>query len=933
MLTKIATKIFGSRNGRLLKQYQKVVNVINKLEPTMQGKSEEQLQNCSAELKKRAHQGENLDKLLPEAFALCREVSKRVLHMRHFDVQLVGGIALHQGKVAEMKTGEGKTLVATLPVYLNALAGKGVHVVTVNDYLAARDANQLRPLYEFLGLSVGVNLAHMSLSEKQAAYQADVTYGTNNEYGFDYLRDNMVSSKEQRVQRGLSYALIDEVDSILIDEARTPLIISGPADDDVSLYQVMNGIPACLTAQETEEGEGDYWIDGKAKQVILSESGHEKIEHILSELGLLPEGSSLYSLNNLSLMHHLMAALRAHTLFFLDQHYVVQGGEIVIVDEFTGRLMKGRRWSEGLHQAIEAKEGVKINRENQTLASITYQNYFRLYDKLSGMTGTADTEAAELQNIYGLETVIIPANHKLQRTDYNDQIFKTTEEKYEAVIKEIKEKHAKNQPVLVGTASIESSELVSQLLHKAKIPHNVLNAKEHEKEAYVIAQAGKPGMVTVATNMAGRGTDIVLGGNINNELNTIAVDETLSDAEKATRTEELKEGWRKEHEVVLQAGGLHIIGTERHDSRRIDNQLRGRSGRQGDPGSSRFFLSFEDKLLKYFALDRAAGILNRLAPERGTPIEHKFLTRQIEGAQRKVEGRNFDIRKQILEYDDVANDQRKVIYMLRNTILDSNSLTPWVEEMRMEVIGQLVDDYIPPDSMQEEWNVDGLLTKLEEDFALIAPIKEWIEKNKHIDEKEIKNQVKEISEQVYQQKTSVLGKKQTTEIERHIMLMVLDKGWREHLALMDHLRQGIGLRGYGQKNPKQEYKREAFALFESLLATVKYDTVSYLLRFDSTPEEGQQENDYQEEEGRDLGLSSMQEEHSLPRASLVRPEPLMTPDQTHSDQDLAAYRMPSAEELADILKANEAGQIYIGRNEPCPCGRGLRFKDCHGKLS
>ncbi|MBF1287086.1 MAG: preprotein translocase subunit SecA, partial [Neisseria sp.] len=705
MLTNIAKKIFGSRNDRLLKQYRKSVAKINALEEQMKALSDADLQAKTAEFKQRLADGQTLDDILVEAFAVCREASRRVLGMRHFDVQLIGGMVLHNGKIAEMRTGEGKTLVATLAVYLNALSGKGVHVVTVNDYLASRDAGIMEPLYNFLGLSVGVIVADLQPFERQTAYGADITYGTNNEFGFDYLRDNMVTDQYDKVQRELNFAVVDEVDSILIDEARTPLIISGQADDNIQLYRVMDAVPAHLIRQETEEGEGDYWVDEKAHQVILSEAGHEHAEQILTQMGLLQENDSLYSAANISLMHHLMAALRAHTLFHKDQHYVIQDGEIVIVDEFTGRLMAGRRWSEGLHQAVEAKEGVEIKRENQTLASITFQNYFRLYSKLSGMTGTADTEAFEFQSIYNLETVIIPTNRPVQRKDFNDQIFRSAEEKFEAVVKDIAECHKNGQPVLVGTTSIENSELVSDLLRKAGLPHNVLNAKEHEREALIVAQAGKVGAITVATNMAGRGTDIVLGGNLKHQIEAIHADETLSEQQKQAQISALESGWQAEHDQVVAAGGLHIIGTERHESRRIDNQLRGRAGRQGDPGSSRFYLSFEDPLLRLFALDRAAAILNRLAPERGVAIEHGLLTRQIEGAQRKVEGRNFDMRKQVLEYDDVANDQRKVIYHQRNEILTSKDVSDLTREIRADVVSDLVDYHIPPDSMEEQWDI------------------------------------------------------------------------------------------------------------------------------------------------------------------------------------------------------------------------------------
>lgn len=899
MFTHLATKIFGSRNSRLLTQYNKLVKDINSLESDMQSKTDEELQALSLQLKENVAAGNvALNTILPNAFALCREASFRVLGMRHFDVQLMGGIALHQGKVVEMKTGEGKTLVATLAVYLNALSGKNVQVVTVNDYLVVRDASNLRPLYKFLGLTVGINLPQMSLEDKQQSYACDVIYGTNHEFGFDYLRDNMVSNKENRVQRGLSYAVIDEIDSILIDEARTPLIISGQANDNVDLYKVIDQVPAMLTLQESETGEGDYWVDGKTRQVILSESGHEKAEQILTELGLLQGGSSLYSLENISLMHNLMAALKAHTLFFINQHYVIQQGEIVIVDEFTGRLMSGRRWSEGLHQAVEAKEGLTINKENQTLASITYQNYFRLYDKLSGMTGTADTESAELQNIYNLETVIIPTNRTMIRQDYNDQIYKTTEEKYEAVVEEIFAKYEKNQPILVGTTSIESSELVSKLLKDKNIIHNILNAKEHAKEAYIIAQAGKPGMVTVSTNMAGRGTDIVLGGNISLAVKAIEEDENLSELDKQQKIGLLKTEWNQLHQQVIEAGGLHIVGTERHESRRIDNQLRGRSGRQGDPGSSRFFLSFEDNLLKYFALDRAAGLLNKLAPERGVPIEHKFLTRQIESAQRKIEGRNFDIRKQVLEYDDVANDQRKVIYMLRNTILDSDVLHNWTKEIRSEAISKVVDSYIPDTLMQEEWDIAGLENELKTAFDLEINITGWLQTNTQLDSKIINHKIIERVEEEYQKKRDEIGEEAMTDFERQIMLTVLDHNWREHLSTMDHLRQGIGLRGYGQKNPKQEYKKEAFVLFESLLDVINFTIARYLIatKINNQPDEAELQHDAESKSG-----------------------------------DITRSTESNGNTLSQTTDAK--GEVHIGRNDPCPCGNGQRFKDCHGKLN
>ena len=735
----------------------------------MKALSDADLQAKTAEFKQRLANGQTLDDILVEAFAVCREASRRVLGMRHFDVQLIGGMVLHDGKIAEMRTGEGKTLVATLAVYLNALSGKGVHVVTVNDYLASRDAGIMAPLYNFLGLTVGVIIADMQPFDRQNAYGSDITYGTNNEFGFDYLRDNMVTDQYDKVQRELNFAVVDEVDSILIDEARTPLIISGQADDNIQLYQIMNSLPAHLIRQETEEGEGDYWVDEKAHQVILSEAGHEHAEQILIQMGLLQENDSLYSAANIALMHHLMAALRAHTLFHKDQHYVIQDGEIVIVDEFTGRLMSGRRWSEGLHQAVEAKEGVEIKRENQTLASITFQNYFRLYTKLSGMTGTADTEAFEFQSIYNLETVIIPTNRPVQRKDFNDQIFRSAEEKFEAVVKDIEECHKRGQPVLVGTTSIENSELVSRLLQKAGLPHNVLNAKEHEREALIVAQAGKVGAITVATNMAGRGTDIVLGGNLKHQIEAIQSNENLSDEEKTAQIAALENGWQAEHDQVVAAGGLHIIGTERHESRRIDNQLRGRAGRQGDPGSSRFYLSFEDPLLRLFALDRAAAILNRLAPERGIAIEHGMLTRQIEGAQRKVEGRNFDMRKQVLEYDDVANDQRKVIYHQRNEILNSKDVSDLTKRIREEVISDLVDLYIPPDSMEEQWDIPGLESQLAAEFRLNEDIQAWLKADSTLDNQDIKERLIKRVEEEYAAKVELVGKKPMADFERNVM--------------------------------------------------------------------------------------------------------------------------------------------------------------------
>ena len=917
MLTNIAKKIFGSRNDRLLKQYRKSVAKINALESEMQALSDESLQAKTAEFKQRLADGQTLDDILVEAFAVCREASRRVLGMRHFDVQLIGGMVLHDGKIAEMRTGEGKTLVATLAVYLNALSGKGVHVVTVNDYLASRDAGIMAPLYNFLGLTVGVIIADMQPFDRQNAYGADITYGTNNEFGFDYLRDNMVTDQYDKVQRELNFAVVDEVDSILIDEARTPLIISGQADDNVQLYQIMDAIPAQLVRQETEEGEGDYWVDEKAHQVILSEAGHEHAEQILTQMGLLQENDSLYSAANIALMHHLMAALRAHSLFHKDQHYVIQDGEIVIVDEFTGRLMSGRRWSEGLHQAVEAKEGVEIKRENQTLASITFQNYFRLYTKLSGMTGTADTEAFEFQSIYNLETVIIPTNRPVQRKDFNDQIFRSSEEKFEAVVKDIEECHKRGQPVLVGTTSIENSELVSKLLYQAGLPHNVLNAKEHEREALIVAQAGKVGAITVATNMAGRGTDIVLGGSLKHQIDAIRADETLSDEEKQAQISALENGWQAEHDRVVAAGGLHIVGTERHESRRIDNQLRGRAGRQGDPGSSRFYLSFEDPLLRLFALDRAAAILNRLAPERGVAIEHGLLTRQIEGAQRKVEGRNFDMRKQVLEYDDVANDQRKVIYHQRNEILNNQDVSDLTKGIREEVISDLVDLHIPPDSMEEQWDIPALEHQLEAEFRLSADIRSWLEADNTLDGQDIKERLIDRIETEYAEKTELVGKKPMADFERNVMLQVIDTQWREHLAAMDYLRQGIHLRSYAQKNPKQEYKREAFAMFENLWRGIKQNIASLLasvqIERNTVPEE-MEERTPTDIHATHSGAPDMEELLGESQTDLVTE----AFDPTGNDFSL------------DTLA--EEGRI-VHRNELCPCGSGLKYKQCHGKLN
>ena len=913
MLTKIAKKIFGSRNDRLLKHYRKIVAKINSLEAETKALSDEQLQAKTAEFKHRLANGETLDDILPEAFAVCREASVRVLGMRHFDVQLIGGMVLHDGKIAEMRTGEGKTLVGTLPVYLNALSGKGAHVVTVNDYLAERDAGIMRPLYNFLGLSVGVILSNMDSFHRQQAYGSDITYGTNNEFGFDYLRDNMVDDIYNKVQRELNFAVVDEVDSILIDEARTPLIISGQANDNVELYQIMNQVPAHLTPQEKEDSpEGDYWVDEKNMQVVLSEQGHEHAEQILTQLGLLQENESLYASNNIMLMHHLMAALRAHTLFHLDQHYVVKPNEegqpeIVIVDEHTGRLMDGRRWSDGLHQAVEAKEGVEVQKENQTLASITFQNYFRLYTKLSGMTGTADTEAYEFQSIYGLETVIIPTNKPIQRKDFNDQIFRTAEEKYEAVIKDIKDCYERGQPVLVGTTTIENSELVSHLLKREGLPHNVLNAKEHEREALIVAQAGKPKMITVATNMAGRGTDIVLGGNVQHQADAIRADESLTDEQKQAQIQALEDSWEAEHQAVVDAGGLHIIGTERHESRRIDNQLRGRAGRQGDPGSSRFYLSFEDPLLRLFALDRAAAILNRLAPEPGVAIEANILTRQIENAQRKVEGRNFDMRKQVLEYDDVANDQRRVLYHQRNEILGNKDISEMLQEWRATVIGGIVDMYMPADSMEEQWDIPAMMAKLAGEFNVHVDVSGWLKADNTLENEEVKERVLAQVDAEYQAKKDLVGDEVFSNFERSVVLQVVDTQWREHLAAMDYLRQGIGLRGYAQKDPKQEYKREAFAMFESLWHNIQYNTTSILVSAQIQPHQPEPD-------------TAGQPENAVSRA--------------WSNVENGAFdpANPTEEDKQFFPDALEARGIAVHRNDPCPCGSGLKYKQCHGRL-
>ena len=902
MIAKLLKKVFGSRNDRLLKQYAAVVRKINALEAETSQLSDEALRAKTDEFRQRYSQGQTLDDLLPEAFAVCREGAKRALGMRHFDVQLIGGMTLYQGKIAEMRTGEGKTLVATLPAYLNALTGNGVHVVTVNDYLAQRDSKQMGRVFNFLGLSCGVNLGQMSHEEKQAAYACDITYGTNNEFGFDYLRDNMAFRSEERVQRGLAYAIVDEVDSILIDEARTPLIISGPAEDNTELYLRMNGVPPLLTRQETEEGEGDYWVDEKANQVMLSESGHEHVEEILAQLGLIAEGENLYSAANISLVHHFNAALRAHALFLRDQHYVVMDNEIVIVDEFTGRLMAGRRWSEGLHQAVEAKEGVTVNQESQTYATITLQNYFRMYGKLSGMTGTADTEAYEFQQIYGLETVIIPTNKPMIRDDRQDQVFKTAKEKYAAIIADIRDCQKRGQPTLVGTTSIEQSELLSEMLTAEKMPHNVLNAKQHAREAEIVVQAGSPGMITIATNMAGRGTDIVLGGNPEPQISAIEADESLDEASKHAQAAKLKAEWDVLHKQVVAAGGLHIIGTERHESRRIDNQLRGRSGRQGDPGSSRFYLSLEDPLLRIFAGDRVAFVMEKLKLPEGEPIEAGMVSRAIESAQRKVEGRNFDIRKQLLEYDDVSNEQRKAIYAQRNEILESEDVSETITAMRDSLIVDIFEQHIPPEAMEEQWDVPALEKALTE-FGIAAPVSEWLQHEPALDDAAMKARIQTIATEVYATKLLLAGAESFHQFERSVMLQHVDHHWREHLSMLDHLRQGIHLRGYAQKNPKQEYKREAFELFADLLERIKRDVVLIVMNVEVRSQED---------------VDAVQA-HELPDNMQYRHDDL-TPG-AEDDAGEAAHQ------------AQEQRFAGVGRNEPCPCGSGKKYKQCHGRLA
>jgi preprotein translocase subunit SecA len=903
MISGLLKKIFGSRNDRLVRRYAQKVRAINALEPEIGALSDEQLRDKTVEFRKRVADGATLEEMMPEAFAVVREAGKRALGMRHFDVQMIGGMVLHDGKIAEMRTGEGKTLVATLAAYLNALSGKGVHIVTVNDYLAQRDADWMGRIYRFLGLTVGVNLSQMPHDQKQVAYAADITYGTNNEFGFDYLRDNMVYQAGERVQRPLAYAIVDEVDSILIDEARTPLIISGQAEDHTDLYVRMNAVAPLLTRMEKEDGEGDYWVDEKTHSVLMSEAGHEHAEEILARQGILAEGRSLYEPSNILLIHHLYAALRAHNLFHRDQQYVVQNGEIIIVDEFTGRLMPGRRWSEGLHQAVEAKEGVAIQNENQTLASITFQNYFRMYGKLAGMTGTADTEAYEFHQIYGLETVVIPTNKPMIRDDREDQVYRTAAEKHAAIIADIRDCHGRGQPVLVGTTSIENSELLSGLLNREKLDHQVLNAKQHAKEALIVAQAGRPGVITIATNMAGRGTDIVLGGNVEKQVDAIRADESVPQADKEARTARLRDEWQHLHESVVAAGGLHIVGTERHESRRIDNQLRGRSGRQGDPGSSRFYLSLEDPLLRIFAGERLNAIMVRLKMPEGEAIEHPLVTRSLESAQRKVEQRNFDIRKQLLEYDDVANDQRKVIYQQRNELLETQDITETITAMRQGVIHDLFRTYVPADSVEEQWDIPGLEKALAAEYQVELAVGDWLRGEPDLTDDDLLKRIIDATDREYAAKIELVGAEPFHHFERNVMLQSLDTHWREHLAALDHLRQGIHLRGYAQKNPKQEYKREAFELFEGLLQVIRTEVTRLLMTVQIRSQE--------------------QIEETEPQAAVENVQ------YHHADYDEALAAAAPETHDKPFVRPNQK----VGRNDPCPCGSGKKYKHCHGKLS
>jgi len=912
MLKSLITKVVGSRNERLVKALYKDVEAINALEPEYQKLSDAELEAKTAEFRERHSEGATLDELLPEAFAAVREASVRTLGMRHFDVQLIGGMVLHQGKIAEMKTGEGKTLVATLAVYLNAIPDEGVHVVTVNDYLAGRDAEWMKPIYSALGLSVGVSVPGMSSEAKREAYNADVTYGTNNEFGFDYLRDNMAFSLEQRVQRGRHFAIVDEVDSILIDEARTPLIISGPTDEGPDIYVKMNRVVPSLVPQKEEDGPGDFSIDEKTKQVYLTEDGMAKVEDLLAEVGMIESGASLYDSANLGLMHTLNAALRAHHLFHKDTDYIVRDGEVIIVDEFTGRTLQGRRWSEGLHQAIEAKEGVPIQRENQTLASITFQNFFRLYDKLSGMTGTADTEAYELQSIYGLEVVVIPTHKPMIRTDHADLVFLTKQEKFDAIVDDIKNRVANGQPVLVGTTSIENSELISKELKKAGIKHEVLNAKQHEREAHIIEQAGQPGAVTIATNMAGRGTDIVLGGNLDAELRDLGEDA----GEEARR--KVREDWQKRHDQVIEAGGLHIIGTERHESRRVDNQLRGRAGRQGDPGSSRFYLALEDPLMRIFASERMSSMMQKLGMRDGEAIEHPWVNRAIENAQRKVEAHNFDMRKQLLEYDDVANDQRRVIYSQRNELMEADDIKETIDAIREEVFDRLISRFVPPGSVDEMWDTEGLERALEGEFGISVPIQRWLEEDEDLAEEGLRKKVMEAVEAHYRAKEDMVGSSVMRQFEKALLLSVLDQQWKEHLAGMDYLRRSVGLRSFAQKKPQQEYKREGFEMFTEMLDNMKHEVMKGLARVRVRSEDDVQAVDQQR---RRQAPMQFKHDEAQPATTAGAPAAGQPGGQGQGSQ--------GAEKPDTFVREGRK----VGRNEPCPCGSGKKYKQCHGRLS
>ncbi len=901
-------RIFGSRNKRVLKKLNRVVSKINVFEEELSNLSDDELKNKTQEFRVRLEEGEILDSLMPEAFAVVREASKRCMEMRHFDCQMIGGMVLNDGKIAEMRTGEGKTLVATLAAYLNALPGKGVHVVTVNDYLASRDAEWMGTLYSFLGLTTGVIVANLDKEQRQAAYAADITYGTNNEFGFDYLRDNMAFSDEDRVQRGLNFAVVDEVDSILIDEARTPLIISGPTNDKTDVYQSVDQLIPKLTKQEEEDGPGDYSLDEKAKQVYLTEQGHETVEKMLVEEGLLSADESLYDTTNISLMHHINSGLRAHTLFQKDVEYIVQDDQVVIVDEFTGRTMPGRRWSEGLHQAVEAKEGVAIQNENQTLASITFQNYFRLYNKLSGMTGTADTEAFEFQQIYGLEVIVIPTNKPTSRDDMSDLVYLTYKEKFDAITEDIRDCMTRKQPVLVGTASIETSEYLSDLLNEVKIDHEVLNAKFHEKEAQIIAQAGRPGSITIATNMAGRGTDIVLGGKLEVELEELGLEEGLE-------VENVKAAWQERHNAVIESGGLHIIGTERHESRRIDNQLRGRSGRQGDAGSSRFYLSLEDSLMRIFASERVSGLMQKMGMEEGEAIEHPWVSRAIENAQRKVEGRNFDMRKQLLDYDDVANDQRKVIYEQRNDLMEANEISENIEGIRHDVIEEIIDEHIVPKSIDETWDIVGLTEAVEDELAMKLPIQQWLDDDDDLHEETLRKKIHEEHLKAYKEKEELAGEETVRHFEKTLMLQVLDNNWKEHLSAMDHLRQGIHLRSMAQKNPKQEFKRESFEMFSELLENIKREVIKMLSHVQVRAEEDVEAMERQRQE--EVEAAAMLFQHKQAESQL-----------TSDEQGSTAGKSEEQQHATPFVRNDRK----VGRNEPCPCGSGKKFKQCHGKI-